>query len=107
MTLTVEKMEEMLKLVKSFEPRPAFPSLFGMPIYVDPYFPQDVTETVKRIPAHPIIQWLAKWLPIEPWVVITVKTYRDKPPYMFCDRMFMSVRQHHGLISAINIGDMS
>ena len=33
-------------------------------------------ETV-RFPAHPFIQWLSKWLLINPYVEATYKRYRD------------------------------
>ena len=31
----------------------------------------------KRIPAHPIVKWLARWLPIDPWVEISVPKFKD------------------------------
>ena len=45
------------------------------------YWPRvkDGTETL-RFEAHPIIKWLARWLPITPYVEMEITKYRDADP---------------------------
>jgi hypothetical protein len=42
---------------------------------------QDGTKTI-RFPAHPIIQWLSRWLPITPYVEGIYPKYRDADAIM-------------------------
>ncbi len=45
------------------------------------YWPrvEDGTETL-RFDAHPFIKWLARWLPITPYIEMEVTKYRDADP---------------------------
>ena len=45
------------------------------------YWPrvEDGTETL-RFEAHPFIKWLARWLPITPYIEMEVTKYRDADP---------------------------
>jgi hypothetical protein len=36
--------------------------------------------TEKRIPGHPLILWLSRWLPIDPWIVMAVPKTKPADP---------------------------
>jgi len=57
----------------------------GFRIMATPHWPQveDGTRTV-RFECHPIIRWLARWLPIRPYVEATYINYKDSD--MLLDR---------------------
>jgi hypothetical protein len=48
-----------------------------------------------RLPAHPIIIWLSRWLPIDPFVEIAVPRWRDADMLVDRDRgvVFCSAKQ--------------
>lgn len=64
--------------------------LAGLRIVVSHILPQECVVVAKRLPAHPLIQWLARYLMIDPWVEIQAPQWRDKG--LWIDRQ-------HGLIS--------
>lgn len=35
---------------------------------------------VRQLTAHPIIHWLARWLPIDPWIDVEVPRFKDADP---------------------------
>lgn len=54
-------------------------------IVASPYWPKvpDGVE-IKRIPAHPIVHWLARrGLPIDPWVEISVPKFKYADPIVY------------------------
>jgi hypothetical protein len=53
----------------------------GMSIHPSHHWPtiEDGTE-MRRFPAHPIIRWLARWLPVTPYVEMEVTKWRDADP---------------------------
>lgn len=55
--------------------------MFGARILVSRFWPRvrKGNRTI-RLRAHPIICWLAHWLPIEPWIDITVPVWADADP---------------------------
>ena len=96
-TLTLEALREMREEMKAKQP----PMLGGAPFYsgyrfnvVRDHWPQEKShvETI-RVPAHPIVQWLAKFLPIDPWVEMKIQHYRDCSPFIWQGTLFLSVRQ--------------
>lgn len=56
-------------------------SLGGIRIIISHHWPQveDGTRIV-RYEVHPFIKWLARWLPIDPWVEAEHTKYRDGDP---------------------------
>ncbi len=72
-TLTLDDLHRAAALLG-----PPVPRLRVQPSH---YWPkvEDGTETL-RFEAHPIIKWLARWLPITPYVEMEVTKYRDADP---------------------------
>ena len=50
-----------------------------------------------RFAAHPLICWLARWLPIKPYVEASYPRYRDRDPLIIGDRLFCSFAQYDEL----------
>ncbi len=75
-------------------------SLFGLRIYPYGNWPQveDGTEIV-RYYAHPIIFWLSKWLPIDPYVDAEYTKYKDADALVDKVRgaMYCSHKQYYAL----------
>lgn len=73
--LTLDKLCE---AVESFIARVSPPPLRIMPSH---HWPKEVdhVDTV-RFPAHPFVRWLARWLPITPYVEARYERYRDCDP---------------------------
>lgn len=59
--------------------------LGGIQVQIHEPWPQEPTgrKVARRFQAHPFIQWLAKWLPIAPYVEGRYPEYRDIAPMMF------------------------
>lgn len=74
--LTMDKLREAMKLI----PQPVPPPIR---VFASAYWPQVEAgaETV-RFEAHPFIQWLARWLPITPYIEATYTQYRDADPLL-------------------------
>ena len=70
----------------------------GLKIYPQANWPkvQDGTRQV-RFPAHPLICWLARWLPMKPYIEATYPRYRDQDPLIMGDHVFCSFAQHEEL----------
>lgn len=50
-------------------------------IFGQPHWPTVRDGTyVRRFPAHPLVCWLARWLPIDPYVDVEYPRYRDADP---------------------------
>jgi hypothetical protein len=62
--------------------------LGGMQIQPSKFWPkvEDGFET-KRVTAHPLIHWLARWFPIEPWVEVQVRRLKDADPVIYMGRV--------------------
>jgi hypothetical protein len=76
----------------------------GYRIIVIPQWEQVVDKTIThRIPAHWFVCWLAKWLPITPYVEIREVTYKDADPYMSDSLgcIWCSPKQRDTLVKAV------
>lgn len=65
------------------------PSLYNMPVYEYKNTPEP-SERIVRVRAHPIICCLSKWLPIKPYVEMSVKVCDQI--YWFNGMLLMSPR---------------
>lgn len=68
--------------------------LGAIQIFSDPNWPTEFShmETV-RFEAHPLIKWLARWLPIQPYVEVRYARYKDCDPLMSDRAVYCSPRQ--------------
>jgi hypothetical protein len=67
----------------------------GIPVHIG----MDLAKhRVERIPAHPLIKWLAKFFRIDPWVEITIYD-DDKTAYWIKSQWFngLVVRPEHAM----------
>ncbi len=76
---------------------------FGLKIIVNNYVQQVFShnETV-RFAAHPFIKWLAKFLPITPYVEAEYPRYKDADPLMIGDALYVSPAQYKTLKERTN-----
>lgn len=92
-TLTLDKL---LETIESFGPAPArVPSLGWlpqMPVFESNYLPAERLPFWLIMPAHPLIVWFAKFLPISPWVWYPTSTQGREYAYLFGGNVFMSPR---------------
>jgi hypothetical protein len=74
----------------------------GLKIFPQAVWPrvQDGTRQV-RFAAHPLICWLARWLPIKAYVEASYPRYRDQDPLIVGDQVFCSFAQCEELKRAI------
>lgn len=90
MTLTQKTLTDAMNLLGQFPPEP-FNTFSGFPLRIIDPWPQDDQPKIARIPAHPIVCWLAKFFRIDPWVEVTIPP-KNKPfsPFMAYGTMYMS-----------------
>jgi hypothetical protein len=54
----------------------------------------------RRMPAHPLIRWLARWLPIEPFVTVTRIEYADPILHRASNTLYCHNEQREAMIEA-------
>ena len=96
-TLTVDKL---LAVMRSFPKVPP-----QVKIYATVHWPVEFSHMeTRRFEAHSIIKWLARWLPITPYVECYYPVYKDKPA-MFDQRtghVYCSLRQERAMLQELN-----
>lgn len=79
-TLTPEKLDQMILKAKAMKQRQQ-PSIRH--VVASSYWPKEFSHMERqRWAAHPIILWLAKWLPIDPYVVSEHPRYNEREPML-------------------------
>ena len=67
-------------------------------IYPQVNWPRVQCGTYKvRFPAHSLIVWLSRWLPITPYIEGTYTKYRDADPILMSGKIFCSYAQYQYL----------
>lgn len=96
-TLTLEKMRDAQSLLSQNVQR-----IPAMPVMRVKEWPQEFShfETIRH-KAHPLVCWLAKFLPIDPWVEQKIPRHKDRQPFVMQGRLFMSIRQADALAAAV------
>lgn len=101
--MTQNLLEDILQAVKTLPPRPSWDGR----ITVADVPPLRVDYTI-ILPAHPIIQWAAKYTKTSPWV--GVPSHYDMPQaYVINRRMYMPSSMYYALRNEtkVNINAMS
>lgn len=81
-------------------------SLEGMRVIAARHWPREPDGVVlRRVPAHRLICWLARWLPVRPYTDIKVQRWRDAEPLVDWHRrvIFCSERQAEALRDAAHL----
>jgi hypothetical protein len=104
MTLTYEALRAQAKeWARLAPPPPCTP--FGIPLYIgpEPWPQEDDGFIVHRYEAHPLVKWLARYLPITPYVEVQRRKTKDSNPFMFLGGMHVSRRQHAAIVAATTL----
>ena len=71
--------------------------IHGLQIIIDDRLPKKETDPICWIwPAHPLIIWLSKWLPISPWVWIEGFVLEDQA-FRLHNKLIMPSSMFHNL----------
>lgn len=79
----------------------AMGSFGGLRVMTVEHWPK-VSDGTTRLPAHPLILWLARWLPLRTWWA-EVQNYRDSDPIIHeaAGVLYCSPRQYAELRTAL------
>ncbi len=71
----------------------------GMRVVSSPNWPREPSGTESfKFPAHPIVVWFARWLPITPYVAAEYIKYQDAAMIVAHGHIFCSERQRRALM---------
>lgn len=66
----------------------------GIRLQINPYpDPVYAGQETMKFQAHPLIKWLARWLPIKPYVEASYPRYRDPDPVMMGNTVICTAAQ--------------